>query len=129
MPEKTLDRTNAPQVLNGIDQIRDIILGEQIDLWEKRIRKLEQGLKNLTDSTHSKIEELQNQIENSRSESMNTSEKNKEDLLQTTDKLRSALNDFKKEFDKEIQSLSENKVDKDSIGEVFIQWGQKVKSK
>ena len=129
MPEKTLNRTTAPQVLNGIDQIRDIILGEQIDSWEKRIKKLEQSLKNLTDSTQAKIRELSARIETSRSESLHTSETSKQELHKTDDELRAALNELKKEFDKRIQSLLEDKVDKDSIGEVFIQWGQKVKSK
>jgi len=41
--EKTETSSQNPSFLDGIDQIRDIILGEQISGWEKRFASSKQS--------------------------------------------------------------------------------------
>lgn len=115
--------------IDGIDQIREIILGEQILNWDARFKKLEQTLKDLDKNLESKFSSLTKTIEKTNESLSKAAASSKTDLAAESKELANQLKKLKTELGKKIDHLTENKVDKDSIGEVFIQWGQKVKSK
>lgn len=114
---------------NGIDQIRDIILGEEIQSWEKRFDRIEKNLASLTKSTEKNLAELSERVESHISVAGKNNESLQNDLSATSQEIRSIIEKFKADLEKKIKTLADDKVDKDSIGDVFIQWGQKVKAK
>lgn len=114
---------------NGIDQIRDIILGEEIQSWEKRFDRIEKNLASLTKSTEKNLAELSERVESHISVAGKNNKSLQNDLSVTAQEIRSIIEKFKADLEKKIKTLADDKVDKDSIGDVFIQWGQKVKAK
>lgn len=110
----TSEQTNS----DSINQIREIILGEHISSWEKNFKRLEKKLNDLD----RKISSVQDALKNENSNLGDELSKSQKELSSKITKLQS-------EFNKSIKELEGSKVDKDSIGEVFIQWGQQVKTK
>jgi hypothetical protein len=114
---------------NGIDQIRDIILGEQMLAWEQRFSKLEDALSDLRSVVEAGLARIEKQVGDGKHGLV----KNTQDLRSRLDKdqqdFRALLSSAREELEVRIAELTEKKVDRDSIGEVFIQWGQRVKTK
>jgi len=115
--------------LGSLDQIRDIILGENIEAWEKQFAKLEGSIEKLRSDTSAQFKKIQENIDANSNQTLDETGKLAEKSEQAANELRELLMKFRKDLDKRIDELGEAKVDKDSIGEVFIQWGQRVKSK
>ncbi len=109
--------TPAPNS-ESINQIREIIFGEHISSWEKKFKSLEKKLNELD----RKIDLVQDSLKNANSNLGDELGKCNEGLSTEITKLQNEIN-------KKLHDLEGNKVDKDSIGEVFIQWGQQVKTK
>jgi DNA anti-recombination protein RmuC len=127
-PEKSVESSQNHDP-GGIQQIREIILGEQIISWNHKISQLEDKLDKLNATINSKVTELNKKISsNQKSVSEHLESTNKE-MQQSAKDIQKLLAEFKKEVEQNLQKLHENKVDRDSIGEVFIQWGQKVKNR
>lgn len=119
MSKQTDDAVVTPETYSdSINQIREIILGEQINSWEKNFKRLEEKLNDL----ERKISSVQETGQNENRNLGNEISLSKEDFS-------AKITGIQKEFNKKIKELERVKVDKDSIGEVFIQWGQQVKTK
>lgn len=114
---------------NGIDQIREIILGEKMQAWEARFERIEKNLANLGKSTEARLAELAERVESHITAAGQESKSFRNDLSSASEEIRTSIEKFKVDLDKKLKKLADDKVDKDSIGEVFIQWGQSVKSK
>ncbi len=120
MSKQTDDGVNTaePTKSSSINQIREIILGEQISFWENNFKSLEKKLADLD----RKISSVQDAVNNENSNLGDELNKLKKELSSKITKLQN-------EFTKKTDELDGSQVDKDSIGEVFIQWGQQVKTK
>ncbi len=123
-PEETI---SSP--LGSLDQIRDIILGEHIEEWEKQFARLDASIAKLRNDTSAQFKEVQVKLNENANQAQDETGKLAEKSEQSVTELRALLKKFHHELGQRIEELDENKVDKDSIGEVFIQWGQRVKSK
>lgn len=162
-PGKT-DKSLPPQTaLNGVGQIREILLGEYIVSWNERLTEIENQVKELIQQTQDRLVEMEKQV-NSQIESSETRlegmqkrvtdliaqaesrvngieenfakldkeikeelETNLMDLEQENGDLREMVESFRSEFEKKLATIDSSKLDRESIGDVFIQWGQKVK--
>ena len=110
---------------DSIVQIRQIIFGEQIRSWEKQFKRLEQKLNELNKKLEESVKALEARIESA----VVTQQESAAALSAELDRADQALKTELGQVQKLLKDLKENKVDKDSIGEVFIQWGEKVKAK
>lgn len=113
----------------GILQIRNILLGDLVVRWESKINKMEAGVRELIRKTEAKLAAMEEKMALLDKELKEELESNLMDIEQENDELRSLIEGLKKEFEEKIKHIEENKLDKDSIAEVFIQWGQQVKGK
>lgn len=114
---------SVQQLTDGIDQIRDIIFGEQISEYDKKLSNIEHKLTAITN-------DLKN-LEKKHAETANTVNENLNSLKNATsidrDKIHEMIEQMKNEIDQKMNELGDSKVDKSAIGEVFIEWGMKVK--
>jgi len=109
---------------NDLDEIRDIIFGDDKEVWENQINLLKQecnDLKNKLSALEIKLEETEKVL------SKNVDELEISQSQQQ--KFNEVIENLKNEFEFKIKELTETKVDKKQIGQAFIEWGTKVKQK
>jgi len=120
MPDKAGNLFNDSQ--GSIEQIREIIFGDQMDAFEKQMRELKkesQSLRNRIADLEKKNADLEQLIAD-----YTEKQKSTESDQQAT---REIIEQLKQEFDQKIAALQDAKVDKSQIGQAFIEWGMKVK--
>lgn len=106
----------------SIDQIREIIFGEQEKDYELRLQELKQQCEQL----HSRLAALESQQQS-------TQHTLKEDYVRVEayqngqQELRTWIEKAQAELERKIEKLAANKVDRSQIGQAFIEWGMKVK--
>ncbi len=108
------EQTNS----DSMQQIREIIFGEYIHSWENNFKRLEK-----------KLADLGKKIDAIHADLKSESGGRVEALSQSKNELRSEIKKLQTEMTNKLKKIDDSKVDKDSIGEVFIQWGQQVKAK
>lgn len=111
-----------PNTLGGLKQIREIIFGEYLDNLQNQINQLRDENKNLKQqvSLHDKnLEKASSQISDLFSKSKNSDT----NILKSSEE----LDKIKTELESKIKELKLTKIDKNQIGQVFIEWGMKVK--
>ena len=109
---------------NDLDEIRDIIFGDDKEVWENQINLLKQecnDLQNKLSALEKKLEETEKTLSNNVDE-LKISQSQQQ-------KLNEVIENLKNEFEFKIKELTESKVDKKQIGQAFIEWGTKVKQK
>jgi len=110
------------QNFDSIQQIRDIIVGEELAQLKNQIRQLQnecEQLKNQLAVLEKKLD-TDNQLTTQNLENLTASTLDRQQIY-------SLLDEIKKDIENKFSDLNEKKVDKSQIGEVFIQWGMKVK--
>ena len=106
----------------GIKEIRDIIFGEYLNTLQKQIDELKKeniDLKEELNVHEQNITESSNLISGLTEK---LGESNKEIYV-----LNEYFDSMKAEFEKQLKSLKNSKIDKNQIGQAFIEWGTKVK--
>ncbi|MBN2089159.1 hypothetical protein JW964_06085 [candidate division KSB1 bacterium] len=120
MPGKT-ERTNISADA-AIDKIRELIFGEQTIEFQQQIKALQEECQAINREL---VQLKQKDMENADLISNNTTRLN---LVESADKqINELLEHFKAELNQRLADLEARKVDKSQIGEVFIEWGMKVK--
>jgi len=106
----------------SIEQIREIIFGDQLVKFEKQVSELKiecSHLKNKINDLEKKQADFdQAMAENNEQQKATTSDRQQ---------IHDIIEQLKKEFDRKITELTDAKVDKSQIGQAFIEWGMKVK--
>ncbi|MCA9734720.1 MAG: hypothetical protein H6696_09300 [Deferribacteres bacterium] len=110
----------------GIGQIRNILLGDIISIWEAKISHMERGVQELINHTEAKLIELEERFNALDHELKEELETNLLEVEQENDDLRSMVQSLKEQFENQMHQLESGKLDKNSIADVFIQWGQKM---
>jgi len=111
-------------VRNEMDEIREIIYGEDRSKFESEIQQLRKENKQLMDE----INDLKTRCEKSDSiltENVDGLKKTYEDNKNITQKLEA----LKEEIMSELSKINESKLDKSEIGQAFIEWGTRVRDK
>ena len=109
-------------VRNQIDEIREIILGDDRVKFESEIAELRKE----NDDLRTELKTLKSRLE--KSNIMLSA--NVEDLTRVVDENKLLVKDLetlKKDFEAKISRLNEKKLDKTEIGQAFIEWGTRVK--
>lgn len=120
MPGKS-ERSNVTADA-AIDKIRELIFGEQIIEFQQQIKALQEECQTLNREL---VQLKQKQTENTDLIKNNMTRLNS---AESADKqINQLLESFKAELSQRLAELELRKVDKSQIGEVFIEWGMKVK--
>jgi len=107
---------------NDIAEIRDIILGEEIEHWEQQIKALKQECSHLQE----KLAIVESELAASKKLIAQNTEalKASQSINQRT---QDVIDTLKREFEQKLSEIRETKVDRNQIGQAFIEWGIKVK--
>ncbi len=130
----TNDRISRPapahpgaNMVDGLSQIRKILLGDFIVRWENRLREMEKNVHDLIEKTNDKLEEIDGKFENLDRELKEELETNFLEIEQENDDLREMIQKAREELNEKLKALEESKMDKDSVADVFIHWGKKMR--
>ncbi len=111
---------------DGLDQIQRILFGDIFSIWEAKISQMERGVQELISHTEAKLQELEERFTMLDQELKEELETNLLEVEQENDDLRTMVQSLKDQFEIQMRSLESGKLDKNSIADVFIQWGQKM---
>lgn len=115
-------KNGVKQQHGGIKEIREIIFGEVINNLQSQINELKSENKSLKDQL--KLHE--NDISKS-SSLINELTHNQNSTNNLQSKLTTQVEAIKVDFEEKIKELKLTKIDKNQIGQTFIEWGMKVK--
>lgn len=106
----------------GIEQIREIIFGDQIDKFERAIEQLTKECRELRE----RLVQLENK-ERSLDQMLAAGHEQQQAMAATQQQLQEFIATTKQHLEQKIAELFDSKVDKTQIGQAFIEWGMKVK--
>jgi chromosome segregation ATPase len=117
MPNKKADV--AAQVDSGqeVDRIRDIIFGSQIKDYEQRFQNVQRDLNRL----QQEFDQLNEQFADQGSDQNKKVQTLRREMRQADDGLRDELRET-------AQTLSQDKVDRMALGDLFVELGNHLKS-
>lgn len=107
---------------HGIEQIREIIFGDQIDKFERAIAELKKECHELRE----RLAQLEGK-ERSIDQIVSADHEQQQALASGQQQLQEFIAIMKHDLEQKIAELSDSKVDKTQIGQAFIEWGMKVK--
>jgi predicted nucleic acid-binding Zn-ribbon protein len=111
-----------PEKNGGLKQIREIIFGEVINNLQNQINDLKAENNNLKQQIN--VHEKNISKSAGLITELTAKQKDSENSLSKTNDLISKLSN---ELEGKIKELKLSKIDKNQIGQVFIEWGMKVK--
>jgi len=120
---------NENMQTDRIKQIQEIIFGEHIEQWEKRISSLEKELKNLGTQASENLESVNQRIDQINQNLEKNVSKLQRGQEQGKSHFESQLADFRKEIETKIKRLQDDKADSTALGDVLISLGQQIKQK
>lgn len=115
-------KNGTKQANQSIEQIRDIIFGDQIEKFERTINQLKKEF--------SEIRDRVTQLENKHvavDHIIETDHEKQKAMESVQNQLQQFIEKTKQELEQKISELFNSKVDKSQIGQAFIEWGMKVK--
>ena len=108
----------------GIEQIRQLLFGEQVDSIIEELNRLKAELENLNKKSTQDIKELQNAI----SKENELSATNHTTLKEQVSALAARLDDSVSQFNNKLERMNNQKVDISLIGDMFVEFGENLKS-
>ncbi len=117
MTDEQAQTTPQAQTAQEVDRIRDIIFGPQMRDYEQRFQRIQRDLDRLQQATDRLNEQLSEQGSNQ--------EKKLQVLRQ---EMRQADDDLRNELRQTAQMLTTDKVDRQMLGELFVQLGTHLKN-
>ena len=115
--EELHENNNAP---NRLKQIQDLMFREYIDDWENKVKVLYRKIKELEAQTSESSKNLDERFQTMKAELM-------EELTKEKTARATAFETFKADVTKKVNTLlSNSKVEKESLGKLLIQLGEKV---
>ena len=117
MPNKKTDV--AAQIDSGqeVDRIRDIIFGSQIKDYEQRFQNVQRDLNRL----QQEFDQLNEQLTDQGSDQNKKVQNLRREMRQADDGLRDELRET-------AQTLSQDKVDRMALGDLFVELGNHLKN-
>jgi len=117
-----MTKDGAKPATESIEQIRDIIFGDQIEKFERTINQLKKECSDLRDRV-AQLEEKHDAVDHAIE-----SDQEKQKAMESAQiQLQEFIEKTKRELDQKIAELFDTKVDKTQNGKAFIEWGMKMK--
>ncbi len=111
----------------GIEQIREIVVGENLRAIQASIEHLQSQINELKGSLGSFRDEADEFNKNFQQSTSQEFEKTQQELQQKHKTVENSIAELMNTLKLQIKRLDENKVDKSRIGQVFMEWGMKMK--
>lgn len=106
----------------SIEQIREIIFGDQIEKFEQALNQLKKENTELRERI-AQLEKKHQTVD----QAIAADHEKQKSMESTQNQLQEFIEKMKLELDQKIAKLNDAKVDKSQIGQAFIEWGMKVK--
>ncbi|MCK5033231.1 MAG: hypothetical protein KAS18_06335 [Calditrichia bacterium] len=113
---------NLNQTSNNMDQIRQIIFGEQMQEYEKKFNKMLQEIELLKREMENSISKLEKFIEKKDAES-------KKATHEVTDMIDNSKREFKKllnDLQKKVDKIMDSKTDRAKLSDLFSEISQRL---
>ena len=118
---------NKSQPLNNIEQIRDIIFGDNIKTFEKKFKEFENTISDLENYCKSRMDKIDSTIADLDSRMLSLDKTQTENLKQLKADMEKNLHTSVQKLEKYLQELKEDKVDKTLIANKLIELGLAIK--
>ncbi len=117
MTEKTSKAAGQGEEIQNVDRVRDIIFGHQMRDYEQRFQLVQRDLKRL----QQELDRLAEQISDQQSDHTKKLQGLRQEMREADDAIREDLRLI-------AQKLTDEKVDRFTFGELFIELGSHLKS-
>jgi predicted nucleic acid-binding Zn-ribbon protein len=117
MPNKKADVAAQVDSSQEVDRIRDIIFGSQIKDYEQRFQNVQRDLNRL----QQEFDQLNEQLTDQGSDHNKKVQNLRREMRQADDGLRDELRET-------AQTLSQDKVDRMALGDLFVELGNHLKN-
>jgi len=118
--------TVEPVQEDNLAQIRDIIVGEDLRKIQAAIKDIRSQIKELKKTLNIFKDEADSFSANFQQSTSEEFQKTQKSVQTTQKNIESSMADMMKTIKAQLNKLEENKVDKSKIGQVFLEWGQKI---
>ncbi|MBN1466898.1 hypothetical protein JXA02_14185 [candidate division KSB1 bacterium] len=112
--------------VSGVDQIREIIVGDYLRDVHAELASLQKQITELRRTLSGFKEEADSLSQNLQAITVGELKKAKETVEEQQKNFETSMNNMIKTVKTQLKKLEENKVDKSKIGQVFMEWGQKI---
>lgn len=114
------------QEAGGVDQIREIIVGDHLRAIQAELENLQKQINDLRGTLGSFKDEADAFNENFQASTSEEFEKTKQTVEEQQKNIEASMGNMMKTIRAQLKKLEETKVDKSKIGQVFMEWGQKM---
>lgn len=112
--------------IGGLDRIREIIVGEHVRAIQAELKDLQKQIDALRSTLGSFRDEADAFNENFQQSTSKEIEKAKHSAEEQKKNIEDSMANMMKTIKAQLKKLEETKVDKSKIGQVFMEWGQKM---
>ena len=110
----------------GVEQIREIIVGDDLRSIQAALKDLKKQINDLKKTLGSFKDDADEFNENFQASTSEEIKKAKESAAKQKKDIEDSMGNMMKNIRAQLKKLDENKVDKSKIGQVFMEWGQKM---
>ncbi|HPG38847.1 MAG TPA: hypothetical protein PLP19_08320 [bacterium] len=115
------------QPLNNIEQIRDIIFGDNIKTFEKKFKEVENKISDLENYCKNRMDKIDNTIADLDSRMQSLDKTQTDNLKQLKTDMEKNLHSSVQKLEKCLEELKEDKLDKAIIANKLIELGLAIK--
>ena len=126
--ETTTVQEDSVQVdgIGGLDQIREIIVGDDLRSIQAALKNIQEQINDLNSTLGSFKDEADAFNDNFQASTSSEFEKAKQSAEEKQKNIEVSMGSMMKTIKAQLKKLEANKVDKSKIGQVFMEWGQKI---
>ncbi|MBN1363279.1 MAG: hypothetical protein JW976_00590 [Syntrophaceae bacterium] len=117
----------SSQNLNNIDQIKNIIFGDNIKIYDRKFSELDKTLNKMTSEFTERFDSIDKRIMDLENLVQNENKKLTESLKQTKSNLEKTLETARRKIENEIKELREDKADKTILANQLIELAMTLK--
>ncbi len=112
---------------NDIDQIRNLIFGEHIELIQKKFESMQKQIEKINKKISENMRLNERKFTEFKNQSMDNNESIQGNIQKLSSELDKQIENLRKEILAELMTLSVEKTNKDLLAEFFIELGNRIK--
>lgn len=112
---------------NDIDQIRNLIFGEQIETIQKKFESIQKQIEKINKKISENMRLNERKFTEFKNQSMDTNESIQGNIKKLSSELDKQIENLRKEILAELMILSVEKTNKDLLADFFIELGNRIK--
>ncbi|MBN1560322.1 hypothetical protein JW998_08730 [candidate division KSB1 bacterium] len=124
--DENMTATPEKSHVGGVDQIREIILGDSLSDIQAELESLKKQINELRRTIGTVKDEADAFSKSFHVNATEKFEKARQSVEEQQKNFETSMSNMMKTIKTQLKKLEENKVDKSKIGQVFMEWGQKI---